>query len=128
MIDTDKPHFRTALQRLALLYNRDLNTDRIGQYWENLRDLSVERVVAACEAIGRQAGEGQLRFFPLPGTIRANQPPLQQNLTSSCPHCNGIRWVKAEPDMSKVRRIFGEDATVASAQPTVRRCACIQVA
>ena len=45
-------------------------------------------------------------------------------VTGHCPHCDDTRWVKADPDMVKVRKLYGSDATAASAQLTVRRCAC----
>ena len=41
-----------------------------------------------------------------------------------CVICKGTGLVKAQPDMARVKRLYGQDATAASAQPTVRRCEC----
>ena len=73
MTQVDFLRFTTALQSLATLYKHDLSDGRLKHYWEALVDIPIERVVGACMRIGRDAGEGRLRFFPLPGTIRAHQ-------------------------------------------------------
>ena len=126
MTSNDLTTFKRAITDVAKAFGIPMKGDRIESYWTALRDLSLPAFSQACIAAIRSAGTQECKYFPLPGVLRQLAAGHERSHAhpNECPTCDGTGWVTAQPDMDLVGRLYGKDATAASAQLTVTRCHC----
>ena len=125
----DTPAFNRAFNALAALYNLSDYEDRRLRYFQALSDIHIASLEGAFTEAAKRAGFGDCQFFPLPGTLRvfvSNASNVQRTSdpSPSCDKCGGTGMMTAEPDMERVRTVYGQEASAAVAQPIVTRCAC----
>lgn len=65
MTPDDSAAFRTAMGRVCVVFGKEADEIRLGVYWDALRDLPIEAVIAALRVAEREA-----KWFPVPAVIR----------------------------------------------------------
>ena len=70
MQQSDYPHFKALLERLAEVYGKKLTDELISACWDALRDQPFARVKQMAEAHLRKA-----KFFPKPCELRPKEDP-----------------------------------------------------